>query len=295
MIFSAPHSVRAFLVVLALALTPSLIHAQQTKAIEPCAPAQESKKIIAPAACDPPNSSRKLVDENIPDDREVLKMLEPYRSKVRELDTVIGRLEGELKKGRVPGAGSMGNFVADGLRSEASRRLKKPVLLTITNNGGMRRSSIPPGTLRVRDLWELLPFENALIVLDMTGAQVQRLLQGVLASGDAQSGARITYRQNPNERAEFISATFIDRDGKQARIDPNAVYSIVTIDYLYDLSSGSYGIFREARNMRPLGLTVRDAMISYVKSLNARGLPVRAAVDDRFKLVGPSAKAEEQK
>jgi 2',3'-cyclic-nucleotide 2'-phosphodiesterase (5'-nucleotidase family) len=294
MTFSATSGVRPVLLILVLALIPSLVSAQQSTAIQPCSAAQESKKTVAAPECDPPRASTKLVDEGIPDDAQVLKMLEPYRNKVRELDTVIGRLEGELKKDRV-GAGSLGYFVTDGMRSEASRKLKMPVLLTITNSGGLRKSLIPAGTLRVRDIFEFLPFENALIVLDMTGAQVLKLLQSVLTGGDAQSGARITYRLNANERPEFVSASFTDANGKEKRIDPEAVYPVVTIDYLYNLKSGNYAILREGRNMRPLGVTLRDATIEYVKALNARGIPVRSNIDNRFTQAGAPAKVEAQK
>jgi 2',3'-cyclic-nucleotide 2'-phosphodiesterase (5'-nucleotidase family) len=292
MIFSATRSVRSVLITFALALTPSIIHGQQTTAIEPCS--QENKKVVATPACDPPDAKRTVIDSGIQDDAEVLKLLEPYRTKVRELDNVIGRLEGELKKGK-PGAGSLGYFVSDGLRSEASRRLKTPVVLTITNSGGLRRNAIPEGTLRVQDIFELLPFENALIVLDMTGEQVLKLLQSVLTAGDAQSGARIKYRNKENGRPEFISASFIDANGRETRIDPQAVYSIVTIDYLYNLKSGSYAILREAKNMRPLEVTLRDAIIEYVKALNARGVPVRAALDNRFIEVTTPAEEGAQK
>ena len=79
------------------------------------------------------------------------------------------------------------------------------------------------------------------------------------------------------------------------RIDPQAVYPIVTIDYLYNLKSGSYAILREGKNMRPVGVTLRDAIINYVKSLNAQGLPVRPVTDSRFKeATAPSGEGEQK-
>src|SRR6185295_20299144 len=68
--------------------------------------------------------TKTLVDSSIPDDPDVTKMLGPYRAKVAELEVVIGRLQGVLKKGGV-GAGSLGNFVTGGLREEISRELGK--------------------------------------------------------------------------------------------------------------------------------------------------------------------------
>ena len=167
--------------------------------------------------------------------------------------------------------------------------------MTRQSPSSLRRAAIPEGTLRVKDIFELLPFENALIVLDMTGEQVLRLLQSVVIAGDAQSGAQITYRTNTSGRFEFVSASFIDAKGKEIRIDPQAVYPIVTIDYLYNLKSGSYAILREGKNMQPVGVTLRDAIIDYVKALNAHGVPVRAALDNRFTEVTTPAEEGAQK
>src|SRR5207237_7030963 len=96
------------------------------------------------------------------------KMLAVYSPKVHELDVVIGRLKGELRKGGA-GAGSLGNFVADGMRAEASHKLGKPVDLALMNGGGLRRQNIGEGELRARDVCEIPPFENALGTLDIFG------------------------------------------------------------------------------------------------------------------------------
>src|SRR5204862_421093 len=67
-----------------------------------------------------------LIDSSIPDDPAVDQMLAAYIPKVRALDTILGKLKGELRKGGM-GAGSLGNFVADGMRAQASARLGKRI------------------------------------------------------------------------------------------------------------------------------------------------------------------------
>ena len=121
-----------------------------------------------------------LVDSTVPDDPAINKMLEVYSPKVRALDEVIGKLKGDLRKGGV-GAGSLGNFVTNGMLSEASKKLGKPVVLAVTNGGGLRKNVITEGDLRLRDIFELLPFENALVVFDLTGSQVLDLLRVVIS------------------------------------------------------------------------------------------------------------------
>ena len=58
---------------------------------------------------------------------------------VAELD--LGKLKGELRKGGT-GAGSLGNFVTDGMRAQATLKTGKPVVLALMNAGG--RDNLDP-------------------------------------------------------------------------------------------------------------------------------------------------------
>src|SRR3989442_9192987 len=159
--------------------------AQQSKAIEPCSatpngsPAARLKKASA-AAGDAPDVRARVseteINSTIPDDASVDKMLEPYVSKVRALDVVIGKLEDELRKAGM-GGGSLGNFVADGMRAEANINLGQPVALVVTNSGGLRKNSIAPGELHPRDPFALLPFGNKVVERGMTCPQLLNVLK----------------------------------------------------------------------------------------------------------------------
>lgn len=219
------------------------------------------------------------VDSSLPDDPLVDKMLEAYAPKVRALNEVIGKLKGDLAKGGI-GAGSMGNFVADAIRDRAQVKLGKPVLLAITNSGGLRKNSIPEGDLKVSDIFEVLPFENALVSLDLTGEQLLRFMAIVLSNRDAQSGARIVFKSNDQKVNEIVSVK-LRRDGEEKEIDPKATYTIVTIDYLVK-RGGEYSLLQEAKNMLPLNLTLRDAVIEYVKAETAAGRTISNTLDGRF-------------
>lgn len=236
--------------------------------------------------------SERAVDASIPDDPAVDKILAPYSAKVRELDTVIGRLQGNLKK-KGMGAGSLGNFVADAIRATSEATLGKPVLLAITNSGGLRKNDIGEGDIRASDVYQLLPFENSLVALDLTGEQLRRFLDVIIKHRDAQSGARISYRTNAKEESEIISAKLVSSgDGNEKEIDPAATYTIVTIDYLVK-RGGDYSILREAKNVRPLNLTLRDAVLTYVRSETAAKRPIKAALDGRFSFAGDGKDSSE--
>jgi 2',3'-cyclic-nucleotide 2'-phosphodiesterase (5'-nucleotidase family) len=251
----------------------------QGTAIQPCQPTPS-----------PPRARLLSVDDSLPPDPDVEKIIAPYSERVRELSKVIGRLEGGLNKTGV-GAGTLGNFVSDGMRAQAKAKLGKPVVLAIMNAGGLRKNNIAAGDLRASDIFELLPFENALVALDFTGEQLVKLLE--VATKDAQSGARIQFKYNDRDRPEFISGKLVDENGNEQEIDPNKLYTIVTLDYLLRLNSGAYAILQEAKKSTPLNITLRDAVMNYVKSETAAGHSIHGAVDNRFVQVGPGPKSTE--
>ena len=226
-------------------------------------------------------ASEIMVDASVADDQNVDKMLAAYTPKVRELDAVIGALKGDLRKGGT-GAGSMGNFVTDGMRSQAGLKLGQPIDVAIVNGGGLRRSSMSAGELRIRDIFELLPFENALVTVELTGAQLTELLGIITASREAQSGARVVYFTKPDKTTEIVSARLRDANNTEIAIDPKRTYKLVTIDYLVTRGGDRFGILLQGKNVKPLGLTLRDAIIAYVKAETAAGREIKPNLDGRF-------------
>ena len=269
------------LLLLVLLLTSAPRTLSQQLAPKTTAPATQSPATQANTPADVrARVTETPVDSSIPDDPAVDKLLAVYGPKVRELEVVIGKLKGELKKGGT-GSGSLGNFVTDGMRAQASLKTGKPMALALMNSGGIRRNTIGEGELKARDVFELLPFENVLVTLDLTGEQLMKLLQMIVSRREAQSGARIVYKTNADKTSELVSAKLREASGEKD-IDPKATYTIVTIDYLYRVGGSTYGILREGTNMKELGITLRDAIMNYVKSETAAGRDIKPNLDGRF-------------
>jgi 2',3'-cyclic-nucleotide 2'-phosphodiesterase (5'-nucleotidase family) len=279
--------IRILLLLIALASYAS-VNAQST-AIQPCEATPNAAKPAtnAPVKTDV-RSGQTVVDATIPDDAAIEKMLAPYSGKVRALNVVIGKLERPLKKESV-GGGSLGGFVTTAIRWYAQTKLGKPIALTMMNAGGLRKNEIAGGELRAADIFELLPFENALIAVDLTGADLLKLMPALVR--DAQSGARLQYKWNDQNRPEFISGKLVDENGREQEIDPQKIYTVVTIDYLMKLGSGSYAILQEAKHTAPLNITIREAVMEYVKSEAAAGRSIDHHADIRYVQVGPGPKS----
>lgn len=267
--------------------------AQQGNQARPAAPTNAAGA-QAPGRSQPLNegvrASENPVDDSLREDPELQKIIAPYKTKVDELNTPIGKLAGELKKTGV-GGGSLGNFVSDGLRAIAEKRVGKPVLLAVVNTSGLRKNSIAAGNISTMDIFELLPFENAMVTLDLTGEQLRRFMDVNVQRNNAQSGARILYRNNEQKKQNEIVTIKLGSGGAEQEIDPNATYTIATIDYLVK-RGGEYSVLKEGKNLRPLGITMRDALIDYVKAETAAGRPIKASMDGRFKDDGSGSRAE---
>jgi hypothetical protein len=116
-----PGLLRFYLAVCLLTVCVPGLVAQQgstAKPAQPPVPATAGSKSGSAQSSGPAEvrskTSQAVIDSSLPDDPALNKMLEPYTGKVRALDVVIDKLEGELKKDGL-GGGTLGNFVTDGV------------------------------------------------------------------------------------------------------------------------------------------------------------------------------------
>jgi len=282
-VFTLTRLLRTIFFVSSLGIASMTVFAQSSTVIEPC-PATPSQRPAVSGTTVGTKVSQTVVDSSISDDPVVRNMLAPYREKVAALSVVIGKLEGNLTRDPI-GAGPLGNFITDAMLREAIQKSGKNVVLALSNAGGLRKAEIAAGELHVSDIFELLPFENSLLVVDLTGAQILKILQTGMR--DPRAGSRIQYRWNAQNRIEVISAKLVDRQNQEHDIDPNAIYSVVTIDYLYNLKSGTYAVLQEAKDVKPLNTMLRDAVLNYVKEETAAGRSIKPKTGDRFIQIGP--------
>ncbi|HTO11272.1 MAG TPA: bifunctional UDP-sugar hydrolase/5'-nucleotidase, partial [Candidatus Binatia bacterium] len=127
------------------------------------------------------------VSARIPDDPDVARVVTAYTERLgRELDAVAGRTAVPLDARRAPlrtQETNIGDFVADAMRA----RLKTDVALM--NGGGIRSDRIVPvGPLTRRDVANLVPFNNVVVVLEMTGARLREAIEFGLVDREREGG-----------------------------------------------------------------------------------------------------------
>lgn len=89
-----------------------------------------------------------------------------------ELGKAVGEATTSILRGATRGVESeMGNFVTD-----AMREYMPNVDFAFTNAGGLR-SDIDAGPITLEEIYAVLPFNNTLVTMDLTGAQVRQVLE----------------------------------------------------------------------------------------------------------------------
>ena len=180
-------------------------------------------------------------------DPTVEKLVASYTAQLeRELGMTIGRtdiaLDTRRSIARTQETG-IGSFVADVIREA----LKADV--AVMNGGGLRGDRVfPPGPLTRRDVYTILPFVNAVMKVEMTGAALREALEHGLAQADNQnggflqvSGLALTYDGQRPAGSRLVS---IDIAGRP--VEAAATYTVALPNYIAHGGDGHIA-FRRAR------------------------------------------------
>lgn len=210
---------------------------------------------------------------NAPIDSSVYDFIRPYREKMEsEMNTVIAESEYAMERG-LP-EGRLGNFVADACMREVIDNYKpsdnKNADFIFLNNGGLRRP-LPAGKITKGDVYELMPFENVLVILTLDGKLVKKIFNFIASKGGAPvSGVRFNIRNK--------EATEIMINGQP--LDTMKTYKALTSDYLAN-GGDSYGLLvdvpRESTNLK-----VRDAIMQYLEKAGRSGKKISVTTDGRI-------------
>ena len=205
------------------------------------------------------------------DDPAAAALIVPYHDKVTaQMTETLGTAPAALLKN--PGESPLANFVADLQRDRAARELSQPVALGVMTNGGLR-ASLPAGPLTLGNVFELMPFENELVVLEAPGAVVGQLFDYAAHSKMAVSGATYTVTFDGLPKDILINSQ---------PFDINQTYRIAISDYL--ASGGDNMAFFKPLPPRHTNVLVRTAIADHIRELTKAGKPVVAAVEGRVKV-----------
>ena len=215
----------------------------------------------------------------VPEDPEIQKVIAPLAAEIKaSFDLPLVNAPKGLGRGRRGEENPLGSWVSDVMRQAAATALGAPVPFAITNAGGLR-ANLRPGQLKVGDIFEVMPFENELVVVELTGAEViQVVREGILRrAGEPCSGVLVKVEGTPDRPT--LTVTW--QDGSP--IDPKATVKVATSDYLYG-GGDSIPTLRKGRRPVTTGITLRQALLDACAALARARQDLVAPAAGRFSL-----------
>lgn len=200
--------------------------------------------------------------------------IKPYRESVeRDLDSTLAyatetysKTDGDLNT-------AIGNFMADAVYEMSNpvfeKRTGKSIDMVLLNHGGIR-SIISKGNVTSRTAYQVMPFDNAVVVTAMKGQQIKDMLSYLARAKRAHPISKLKLTLN----SDFsINEALING----AEIDTNKTYYIATNDYLYD-GGDKMNFLKSKDTVHKLDYKIRNVLIDYFKKIDT----LQPIIDSRF-------------
>lgn len=208
-------------------------------------------------------------------DPEFMRILKPYKDEIKHvMAEKIAISDVPMKSGRPESA--LSNFATDLVLRVLTNYCRTEKLdfvpdLAIVNTGGLR-ASLPEGDITVEHIFQLMPFENQLVLVRITGKQLVELMH-YIASRDGEGVSGITFGIR-NNQAENIRVNGM-------MVDDEKRYWIATSDYVANGGDGMK-VLTWADKRIDTGLLIREAIIDDLKEHTKQGKHINAKNDGRI-------------
>lgn len=213
------------------------------------------------------------IEESIEKSSEMEAFLATYKEALEEeMNEVVGYAPFDMPRAQPESL--LGNFVADLILHQGKTYYNKPVDIAIVNIGGLRVPNIPEGELTKGDIFELMPFDNFLVIMELD-AQTLIKLGEVIADWNGWPVAGMELEIN-NRKLESLKI-----NGEAPVADK--IYTVVLSDFLAD--GGDRLPFLVDLPRENLGVLFRDAIFDYLKYLKESDKPITSKLDGRVKYV----------
>lgn len=210
-----------------------------------------------------------VMDEKVPEDPVVAAVMDAYRKPILSVQNqqIGDALEPIGRETNAQGTNPLGCLIADGML-EATK--KAGAVVAFVNQGGVR-ANMEAGKITYGVAIGIQPFNNTLVVMDLTGAEIQKGLEQAAARGGLIPSAGSSYRRQGERVSEILIA------GKP--LDTSATYRIATLNFL---AGGGDGVvaWKEAKGYRlDTGILDVDTLIEAIR----RSTPLKAIRDVRIR------------
>ncbi len=184
----------------------------------------------------------------------IAAMIEPYKLGLDSvMNVVIGHNETELTKGKP--SSSLTNWFTDALHEATQKLIADPIDFTIQNYGGIRIPSLAKGNVTVGSIYELMPFDNMMVIVPMLGSDCQKLFDKFAESGGWPVSSGVKFKIHYGKATDITI-------GNQP-LDTTRSYIVAMPDYV--ASGGDNYTFLKDLPQNNTKALVRDLLIDHVR------------------------------
>ncbi|NDW08138.1 5'-nucleotidase C-terminal domain-containing protein [Dysgonomonas sp. 520] len=202
----------------------------------------------------------------------VVRLVDHYKQQIdREMSVIIGQSSQYMEKGRPESL--LTNLTSDLMKAEGDKFTNDNCDLALMNVDG-HRASLPKGDITIGNMYEIFSFENALVLAKLRGSVLNEIFESYAKMGGAgiSSSAKLVISKDGKLVSALINGQAVDKD---------KVYSVVTLDYLAGGNDGMEAL-KKADSIEPLNITLRDAMMNYIKQKAKEGKVISSVLDERI-------------
>ncbi|QCX00264.1 hypothetical protein FGM00_09125 [Aggregatimonas sangjinii] len=220
------------------------------------------------------SAEQMVIDSTAGEVDSVKKLLIPYTQRINiVLDSTLAYAPKTFDKANGRYNTDIGNLMADLIVLQAGpifkSRTGKDLDFALLNYGGIR-SQISKGKVSARTAYEVMPFENTIIVVELNGKSVMKMVDYLL---EAEQPHPISKEVQIVLKSDG-SLHEIRLSGKPLVMDQR--YYVATSDYLVN-GGDSMLFFKEALGTTNTDYLIRNAMIDYFKKADT----LWAVIDNR--------------
>ncbi|MDB4769114.1 5'-nucleotidase C-terminal domain-containing protein [Saprospiraceae bacterium] len=220
------------------------------------------------------SSSKIEQSSNIKPSQEVVSLILPYKKEMeKEMNQIVGTCNKELMKAKPES--TLGNWTADLIHKKCEEYYGKPIDFAVVNYGGLRILSLPVGPITKSNIFELMPFENGLVVINVDAETIEKLFTRMAEYGGWPISHQVRFKIKNGKPINILI------NGKP--IDKTKMYKIALSDFI--ANGGDKCFFFEDKKQELLGKLFRDAIMEYVIELNAQGKKIDANLEGRVEVV----------
>ncbi len=214
------------------------------------------------------------ISDSLEPNANIDNFIKPYREHVNtNLDSTLAYAVDTYSKNDGEYNTAIGNMMADAVYEETNALFKnrtgENIDFVLLNHGGIR-AIISKGNISKRTAYQVMPFDNSVVVVKLKGSQVKELVDYLVKAKRAHPISQLQLVLNPDNTINSVSLN-------DEALDFSKTYNVATNDYLYN-GGDRMDFFKTNDSLYVLDYKIRNVLIDYFTKIDT----LNPVIDNRF-------------